>query len=142
MTVGKEPVAPAAPIFILADDDREAVDRMMSLLGSEWFFIPVTRLRDAVKYARQFATTAVFLAEPIDYPKGGSARLLQELLDVVGKPVIILSEDWRPGVATKWKRMGALDCLPHPTRSGRRLTAVRTKIQELAHQPLETRTEP
>jgi FixJ family two-component response regulator len=134
MLVGKELSKPLAPIFILADDEQEAVDRMMSLLGSAFFYIPVTRLTEAVKYAKQFATTAVFLAEPINYPRGGAARLLQELLDETGKPVVILSEDWHPGVARKWKRMGAIDCIPHPTRMGRRMECLRGKMQNFALQ--------
>ncbi len=107
---------PLAPIFIIVDDDEKASAHLMSLLGLDWTYIPVTDPRRVIRYARQFATTAILLSDQIAYPDGGAAKLLQRLLDEVGKPVIILAELWDPELALKWKRMGARDCLPHPTR--------------------------
>jgi FixJ family two-component response regulator len=124
--------APVAPIFVFADDDREALEQLLAMLAADWFYIPVTRMNEVVKYAKEFATRAIFLSEPIDYPRGGAARLLQELLDQVGKPVVILTEHWDPGVARKWKAIGASDCLPHPTRTDQRLKVLRKKIEEFA----------
>ena len=120
------------PIFILADDDREATQRFLERANEEWFYVAVPNPRQVVCYAKRFATTAVFLSEPISYPKGGAAKLLQELLDEVESPVIVLTEEWGPGVTAKWKRMGASDCLLHPTRVVRKMESVRAKMQELA----------
>jgi hypothetical protein len=85
-----------------------------------------------LRYAKDFATTAVFVAEGIDFSKdGGVERLLQYLLDEVGKPVVILSENWSLEVAAKWRRMGAQDCLPHPTRTHEKFEKLNDKLREL-----------
>lgn len=121
-----------APIFIIADDDRGAIELIQKMLPVEWFYVPIWETRLIVRYARQFATTAVFLADPINYPEGGAARLLQDLIDKVGKPVVILSEVWSPEIAAKWRRMGAADCIPHPTRFHERMEGLRSKMQEFS----------
>ena len=124
-----------APIFIIADDDREAVGRLVQWLPRDWYYIPVSEPEMVVKYAREFATTAIFLADRMDGASKDALRLLQSLLDEVGKPVIILSEIWKPEVVDRWKRMGATDCLPHPTRCEERFKLLRSKMQELAIAP-------
>lgn len=121
-----------APIFILADDDREAIELIQKRLHVEWYYIALWETRLVVRYAKHFATTAIFLADPIDYPDGGAARLLQDLLDRVGKPVIVLSELWSPEIAAKWKRMGATDCIPHPTRCEIRIEGLRCAMETFA----------
>lgn len=132
MTPPNPPVPPVAPIFIIADDDRSALDRLMALLDSERFYVPIWQTRLIVRNAKHCATTAVFLADDIEYPEGGTARLLQQLLDQVGKPVIIMAEEWAPETVVRWKRMGASDCIPHPTRSEQRMEYFRAKLQELS----------
>jgi len=104
----------------------------MGLLDSERFYVPIWQTRLIVHYAKHIATTAVFLADDIRYPDGGTARLLQHLLDQVGKPVIIMAEKWDSETVLRWKRMGASDCIPHPTRSEQRMEYLRAKIQELS----------
>ncbi len=129
-----EPTAEAdriAPIFILADDDREAVGRLVQWLPRDWYYIPVSEPEMVVKYAQEFATTAIFLADRMDGPPNDVRRLLQSLLDEVGKPVVILSEIWSSQVVEQWKRMGAQDCLPHPTRTQARVGLMREKMNEL-----------
>jgi len=121
-----------APIFIIADDDREAIEHIQKRLNIEWYYVPIWETRLVVRYAKHFATTAIFLADPIDYSDGGAARLLQDLLDQVGIPVVILSEVWSPEIAEKWRRMGAIDCIPHPTRFNERIEGLRLKMQEIA----------
>lgn len=121
-----------APIFVLADDDREALDRLLRYIDGQYFYVPVWETREMVRYAKQFATTAIFLADGVRYPDGGSARLLHKLLDEVGKPVIILAESWNAEVREKWRKMGAADCIPHPTRLGGRIETLLAKIQRLA----------
>ncbi len=120
------------PIFIFADDDRGAIDRILERLHTEWYYVPVVNPRLVLKYAKRIGTTAIFLADPVEYPRGGAAALLQRLIDEVGKPVIILTENWTPESAELWKRMGATDCLPHPTRFDRRIERLRAKMQELS----------
>jgi len=119
-----------APVFVVADDDRDALDRLLSMLSTQWYYIPVRSGRSVIRYARQFSATAIFLSDSIGYPDGGAPRLLQDLIDRVGKPVIILAEDWSPDVAARWKGWGAAGCIPHPTRSGQRLEALRASMQE------------
>jgi hypothetical protein len=119
-----------APIFIIADDDREAIEHIQRRLNVEWYYVPIWETRLVIRYAKHFATTAIFLAEPINYADEGAARLLQDLLDQVGKPVVILSEVWSPEIAAKWKRMGATDCIPQPTRFVERIEKLRSKMEE------------
>lgn len=62
---------------------------------------------------------------------------------VVQRPVVILAEEWTPEVRDRWRRMGAHDCLPHPTRSSRRVEKVRQLMQafmqaQYSGKPLET----
>lgn len=125
----KVPVEGLAPVFVLIDDDRDASQRIALVLPSDWFFVPVFQPALAVRYAGRFAPTAVLLAEPVDYPRGGAARLLQELLDEVERPVIILTEDPSPKSAARWCRMGASACIPHPTRSFRRMSVLRETLK-------------
>jgi DNA-binding response OmpR family regulator len=115
------PARGAAPVFVLVDDDRDASSRIALVLPGDWFLVPVAQPALAVRYAKQFRPTAVLLAEPLEYPRGGAARVLQELLDGAGRPVIILTEDASPHSAARWRRMGASACIPHPTRSFRRM---------------------
>jgi hypothetical protein len=124
--------SPIAPIFIFADHDRQAIERILEALPEEWSYIPVSNPKLVVKYAKRIATTAVFLAAPIDYPRGGAETLLQNLLDDVGKPVILMTESWSPEIRDRWKRMGATDCIPHPTRTQERIATIRRKVQDLA----------
>jgi hypothetical protein len=121
-----------APIFVIADDDREAIELIQKRLCVEWYYIALWETRLVVRYAKHFATTAVFLADPVEYPDGGAARLLQDLLDQVRKPVVILSEVWSPEVAAKWRRMGASDCIPHPTRCTARIEGLRSTMETFA----------
>jgi hypothetical protein len=125
-----------APIFVIADDDREAIEHIQRRLNVEWYYIALWETRLVVRYAKHFATTAIFLADPIDYPDGGAARLLQDLLDQVGKPVIIMSELWSPEVATRWKRMGAAACIAHPTRCDARMEGLRSMMESFALAPV------
>lgn len=121
-----------APIFIIADNDQHAVLGITMSLGSEWFYIPVSDWKDVVRYSKEFATTAIFLSEEMFCPdQAGIEGLLQALLDEVGKPVIILSELWSAETADRWKRMGAQDCIPHPTRTEERLRILKRKMKEL-----------
>lgn len=121
------------PIFLIADDDGQSIAEMVERLPPEWFYIPVRDARHLIKYAREFETTAIFLADSFaDPPRGGVPRLLQELLDQVGKPVVILAEMWDPQTATRWQRMGAFGCIPHPTRRRERLIRMRDTCNEIA----------
>ena len=99
MPITKGAADQVAPIFIIADDDREAIEHIQKRLNIEWYYVPIWETRLVVRYAKHFATTAIFLADPIDYSDGGAARLLQDLLDQVGRPVVILSEVWSPEIA-------------------------------------------
>jgi hypothetical protein len=128
----EQPAERIAPIFIIADDDREAIEHIQRRLNVTWYYIPIWEVGLAVRYAEFFATTAIFVADPIDYPDGGAARLLQDLLDRVGKPVVILSELWSPEVAAKWRRMGAANCIPHPTRYDARIEGLRSTMESFA----------
>ena len=128
------PVEGRAPVFVLVDDDREASQRIALVLPGDWFFVPVFHPGRAVRYAKQFAPAAVLLAEPVDYPRGGAARLLQELLDEAERPVIILTEDPSPRSAARWRRMGASACVPHPTRSFRRMDALQETLADFIAQ--------
>jgi hypothetical protein len=120
------------PIFVFGDHDREALDRMLESLPDEWSYIPISNPRRLVQYAKRWATTAIFIAAPLNFPKGGAENLLQQLLDDVGRPVIVMAETWSPEIQDRWKRMGASDCIPHPTRSQERMAIMRKKVQELA----------
>jgi hypothetical protein len=130
-----------SPIFIFADDDRDALDGIFEHLHDEWCYIRVPTPRLVVQYAKQIAVTAIFLAAPVDFPGGGTAALLQKLLDEVGKPVVILVETWNSRIRTKWKRMGAADCIPHPTRVLSRMKGVRSALQGLALGQMRPRNE-
>jgi DNA-binding NtrC family response regulator len=123
---------PVAPVFIIADDDREAIEGIVRRLNYEWYYIPVWETRLVVRYAGHFQTTAVFLSDGVRYPEGGAARLLQMLLDRVAVPVVILAEVWSPDTVERWKKMGAADCIPHPTRVERRIEGLRAKMEEFA----------
>jgi len=121
------------PIFILADDDQAASDRIVSLLYPELFYlVPVTNPRHVLSYAKRLRPQAVLLAEPIEFPKGGAAALLERLIDEAGVPVIVLTEIWTSECAERWRKLGAADCLPHPTRIDQRLEVVRSRMQDLA----------
>jgi len=121
------------PIFILADEDQPASDRIVSLLYPELFVIvPVTNPRHVLSYAKRLKPHASFLADPIEFQKGGAAALLERLIDEEGAPVIVLAELWAPEVAERWKRLGAAGCLPHPTRVDQRLELVRSRMQDIA----------
>lgn len=120
----------SAPVFVLVDDDREASQRIALILPSDWFFVPVFHAGLAVRYSKRFMPTAVLLAEPVDYPRGGAARLLQELLDQVERPIIVLTEDPSSKSAARWRRMGASACVQHPTRSFRRMDALRETLKD------------
>jgi len=130
---GPRPAADSiAPIFLFADDDFRALDGILEYLHDEWCYIRVPAPRLVVQYARQLSVTAVFLAAPVDHPNGGAAALLRQLVDEVGKPVIVLVEVWSPKIQAKWKQQGASDCIPHPTRVTRRMHRLRSKMQDLA----------
>ena len=127
-----------APILILIDDDADAVNRLTgALFPANCFFITVTDPRQGVRYARSLGT-AVLVADPVDYPRGGTARLLQELL-VLEKPVVVLAEDWSPEVADRWMRRGVRDCIPHPTRTRRRLGRLAGVIERFTLDLIEER---
>jgi len=121
-----------APVFLLVDDDRGAIELIQKMLHVDWYYIPLWEPRLVARYAERFLPAAIFLAEPIGYPDGGAARLLQDLLDRVGVPVVILTEMWTPEAAERWKRMGAADCIPHPTRFVERIEGLRLKMEEFA----------
>lgn len=123
-----------APTFVLVDDDRNALELIQRKLDPEWYYVPIWETPLVVWYASHFATTAIFLAEPIDHPNGGAVRLLQDLRDTVGKPVVILSEVWSPEIAARWKELGASDCIPHPTRFHVRMEALRSRMQDFANE--------
>jgi DNA-binding NtrC family response regulator len=121
------------PLFVLADDDHASADRITSLLYPGLFFIvSVVNPRHVLSYAKRLKPRAIFLADPLEFPKGGAAALLHRIIEEVGCPVIILTELWTPEVIDRWKQMGAADCLPHPTRFDQRLEVVRARMQELA----------
>lgn len=133
MAIPGSSVDPLAPIFVVVDDDREALNRLIgTLYPSGCFFISVSDPKQAVRYTDNFATTAVLIADPVEYPQGGTARLLQEILDL-GKPVVILADDWSPEISERWRRMGARDCIPHPTRTRERFKHVARLIQDFTY---------
>lgn len=121
------------PVFLLADDDRSAADAITGKLYPECYYIvQVTNPRHVRSYAKRLAPRAIFLAEPLEYAKGGAEALLRRLTADLQIPVIILSELWSPQVAEVWKSKGATHCLPHPTRHDQRLDLLRSAMQELA----------
>jgi hypothetical protein len=119
-----------APIFIIADDDKDAIDRLVMNLNTDWYYIAVWQRHLVVRYARKLATTAVFLSDSFHYPNGGASRLLQDLIDKADVPVVILAEVWTEDVAAKWKRMGAAACIPHPTRCEARIEGLRCSMED------------
>jgi DNA-binding NtrC family response regulator len=125
-----------APIFLIADDRGDAGERLTEILPSDWFYVPVRNPALVERYSLQFAPTGIFLAEDIEFPKGGAARLLQILLDRVGAPVVILAEECTPEGRARWKRMGAKDCVAHPIRQDRRREGIVEVLRELALGPL------
>lgn len=129
-----KPTAPhQGPVFLLADDDRAAADAISGKLYPEYYFIvQVTNPRHVRNYARRLKPSAIFLAEPIEYPKGGASALLQRLLEEVECPVIVLSETYSQESVERWKKLGAAECLPHPTRIAQKLDILRAKMLDLA----------
>jgi len=120
------------PVFLLADDDRPAADAITGKMFPECYFIvQVTNPRHVRNYAKRLAPEVVFLAEPLTYP-GGTETLLRRLVEDPGIPVIVLSEVWSPQVSEHWKKRGALDCLPHPTRFSQRFEMLRCAMLDLA----------
>lgn len=131
--VAKSTAPNKGPIFLLADDDRAAADAITGKLFPECYFIvQVTNPRHVRNYAKRLKPCAIFLAEPMEYPKGGTDALLQWLIKEVATPVIILSEICSPEAVDHWRRRGASDCMPHPTRFDQRLELLRAKMQDLA----------
>jgi DNA-binding NtrC family response regulator len=127
-----DPDRPASPIFIFADDDQEALLKILDTLHDEWSYVPVHKPAVVLKYAKEFSTTAVFLADQVRFKPGGASGLLRRLINEVGKPVVILSEAWSQEEAARWKHLGAHECIPHPTRTDIRMEILRRKLQELA----------
>lgn len=124
---------PKGPVFLLADDDRAAADGITGRLFPECYFIvQVTNPRHVRNYARRLNPKAIFLAEPIEYTKGGAPALLQRLVEEMAIPVIMLLENWNQEAVDRWKKLGATDCLPHPTRIDQRLEILRAKMQDLS----------
>ena len=123
------------PIFVLADNDVEALRRLTGIMSPDWYLVPVWDVARIARSARRFSARAIFLADGIAYEGGGVPALLQLLLDEAEAPVIVMAEVWEPAVAEKWKRMGALDCIPHPTRVDARIEIFRSKLQKLALSP-------
>lgn len=121
-----------APIFIIADDDKEAIDRLVLKLNIDWYYIAVWQRHLVVRYARKLATTAVFLADSFGYPNGGAPRLMQDLIDKAEVPVVIMTETWTDEVAAQWRRMGAATCIPHPTRCEARIEGLRSTMEKFA----------
>ena len=120
-------------IFVIVDDDAEATNRMIRLLTAEWYYIPVSQPRLAFRYAKQFATAGIFLADQLTISGGNSMQLLCQLVEEVRKPVVILAEPWSPNEIQRWKDRGAYDCIPHPTRTGIRIKSLKEKMRELSN---------
>jgi PleD family two-component response regulator len=120
------------PVFLLVDQHREAVYRIQQTLQSEWLYIPLCDPNLAVPYAKRLSPTAIFLADPTSFTESETEKLLRALVEEVKKPVVILVELWTPELAKEWKKLGAADCLPHPTRIMGRMNHMNSKMQEFA----------
>lgn len=125
----------SAPVFLLADDDEAALGRLLPELSRDWFFIPITQSDSVLRYSERFNATAVFLADRIRFPNGGAKRLLGKLVEHSRRPVVILTELWDADAVKEWKRRGAFDCIPHPTRSQERLKRLRETMQKIYLSP-------
>ena len=127
-----------APVFVIADDQRQACERLTEILPPDWFYVPVRNPDLVERYSLQFAPTGIFLADDVAFPKGGAAKLLQILLDQIGAPVVILAEECTKEERAKWKRMGAKDCIAHPMRWEKRRRGVVEAMKDLSLGPLRS----
>jgi DNA-binding response OmpR family regulator len=119
-----------APILVAADDDWEALGRMVLML-QDCDTIPVStwpKLKDAVE---RFQPDLVLLADTIRYPRSSAERIVERLYSEQKASVLLLSEFVTPEATATWRERGAADCMLHPTKHLMRMSRLKERIYEL-----------
>lgn len=118
------------PVFLIADEDAEASERMTGLLPSNYFYIPVRTAEEALRYFGAFPMAGALLSDAMPFEGGGAGTVLDRLVESGGR-VVVLTEDSDPLAGVRWRERGAVACLPHPTKALRRLMLLREVVERL-----------
>jgi len=125
-------------VFLVADEDPDASNRMTGLLSPDYFYIPIRTGEDALRYFDQLRPAVALLSDQLPFEGGGAGAVLDRLVEG-GARVVVLTEEPEPATAIRWRERGAFACLPHPTKALRRLMVLREVIERLvvaAHEGL------
>jgi hypothetical protein len=118
-------------VFLVADEDAEASDRMTGLFSPDHFYIPVRTGEEALRYFGGMRMAGALLSDALPFEVGGAGAVLDRLVEG-GARVVVLTEEPEPVVAARWKERGAFACLSHPTKALRRLIPLREVLERLA----------
>lgn len=128
------------PVYIVADEDHDACDRMIGMCPADYFYIPVRTGHDALRYYKDFqegtGVAGVLLADSVRCAGAGAEKALARLVEERAR-VVVLSELPNDATVARWKERGAVNCIAHPTRTSRRMSALRNALQTLMEAELE-----
>jgi len=121
-----------APVVLIADEDWASMNQLTGQLGDHLYLVLARNSGEVTRYARKFRPDVILLCESLRYGKGGPERLVSVLLSESEAKVIVLTESVQAPGLHQWLGRGASDCLPHPTKSTKRIAHLGRRILELA----------
>jgi chemotaxis response regulator CheB len=127
-----------APIVLIGDDDWEALNRLTGLLGEQFYILMARNAGELTRFAQKFHPDVIVVGESLPFGREGAEKLLPHLIRRFTAQVIVLSENGTDDSRNRWKKLGARDCLPHPTKYARRARNLERRILEIAYPPIES----
>lgn len=121
-----------APILVAADDDWEALGRMVELMADYEVISARTwpKLRSAVE---RFQPDLVLMADTLRYPRMTAQKMVARLFSELRARIVVLSEFVSPDHVARWRERGAVDCLLHPTKVRGRMVALLERMFDLIY---------
>jgi CheY-like chemotaxis protein len=120
------------PVVLIGDDDWASVNRLSGLLGDRLYLVLASTAGEVLRYARKFKPDVIVICEALRFGRGGAEKLLPTLQREFKSKVVILSEDAEAPARSRWRELGASECVPHPTKYASRVVNLGKLIVQLA----------
>ena len=108
---------PAMPKVLFVDDDADALRTLMVRMEPIFLTAQLHSVAPMQHYVEQFRPQVLVLADHVRFRRQGARELVAKVRERGFKePVVVLTDETRPGDEARWQEWGANAVVLHPTR--------------------------
>lgn len=122
------------PIVLIADEDWDALNHLGADLHHGFYVLYARNAGEVSRFAEKFCPSVILVDEHMRFGRRGAERFVPFLLERFDAKVIVLTEEGDDDAKAQWRKLGATDCLLHPTKYRDRTLTLNRRILDLTGQ--------